>query len=548
MICDYGWGKDVSDAPFVPAHRPRSVPANPQLLQQRRVREPHVRELHDDTEPHVHDLSRDQKNAMAEVIWKTENVELTTVGIDIGSSTSHLMFARVHLQRKTQALSSQFVVVNRQILWRSPILLTPFLTDNTIDADRLRVFIGECHQAAGLKPGDIDSGAVILTGEAIKRNNARAIAQLFAAESGKFVCASAGHHMESVLAANGSGAVAISRQTHRTVLNVDIGGGTTKLALIKNGETIATCAFAVGGRLMAQAEDGRWTRIDEAAHQTAKARGITLHLNKPIPAAHIDSVVTALTEVLVSCIAQKPAAGLAKDLLLTSDIATDLRPDFLSFSGGVSEYIFNRESTDFGDLAIPLAAKIGEAVRDGRIGIPMLDPGQGIRATVIGASQFSVQLSGKTIHISPGMALPVYNVPVLSPAFKPNDDFSVTTVTAAVGASLARADLPGDQALALAIRWHGDPYHARLHRLAQGIAAALRKGRREQAPLILMVDGDIGRLLGHILDHELRVTNNIVSIDGIQLREFDYVDIGEIMQPANVVPVVIKSLLFSAGS
>ncbi len=159
--------------------------------------------VHDDDELHFHDLNEQDKNALANFIWKTDNVELTTVGIDIGSSTSHLMFARVHLQRKTQALSSGFVVVDRKILWKSPILLTPFLPDNTIDAARLKAFIEDAYRAAGLSRADVDSGAVILTGEAIKRTNAEAIAQLFAEESGKFVCASAGHHLECALAAHG---------------------------------------------------------------------------------------------------------------------------------------------------------------------------------------------------------------------------------------------------------------------------------------------------------------------------------------------------------
>ncbi len=211
---------------------------------------------HDEGEPHFHEISEDEKGALAEFIWKAENVELTTVGIDIGSSTSHLMFARVHLQRKTQMLSSQFVVISRKILWKSPILLTPFLPDNTIDAARLRTFIDDAYRAAGLTREDIDSGAVILTGEAIKRKNAQVIAELFAADSGKFVCASAGHHLECILAAHGSGAVALSRRTHKTILNIDIGGGTTKFALIENGAIRGTCAVAVGGRLLAQAPDG----------------------------------------------------------------------------------------------------------------------------------------------------------------------------------------------------------------------------------------------------------------------------------------------------
>src|SRR3990172_1266776 len=131
--------------------------------------------VHDADEPHFHEWSEDAKSALAEAIWKTENIELTTVGIDIGSSTSHLMFARVHLQRKAQLLSSQFVVVRRDILWRSPILLTPFLADYTIDAERLRAFIDEAYRSAGLAPPPIDSGAGILAREAVKRRKAPAI-------------------------------------------------------------------------------------------------------------------------------------------------------------------------------------------------------------------------------------------------------------------------------------------------------------------------------------------------------------------------------------
>src|SRR4029077_9550525 len=139
---------------------------------------------------HLH-VSSDEVN---EAAWTADNVELTTVGIDIGSSTSHLMFSRVHLQRLGPALWSRFVVVDRRIVWQSPILLTPYLPDYTIDVDELEGFIGGCYGYAGVDPADVDSGAVILTGEAIKRRNARAIAELFSEEAGRFVCAPAGHH------------------------------------------------------------------------------------------------------------------------------------------------------------------------------------------------------------------------------------------------------------------------------------------------------------------------------------------------------------------
>lgn len=495
--------------------------------------------LHDMDEPHFHELSEEDKKAIAEVIWNSENIVLTTVGIDVGSSTSHLMFARVHLQRKTQMLSSQFVVVNREILWRSPILLTPFLPDFTIDAERLGAFIDESYRSAGLAPKDIDSGAVILTGEAIKRRNAHAIARLFASDAGKFVCASAGHHMECVLAAHGSGATAISRRTHRTILNVDIGGGTTKFALIRNGDIVSTCAVAVGGRLIAMGPDGTITRLEDSAMRAAQSIGIELQLGERISASELERIVEALAEIVVAMIAQEAPGDLAKQLMLTEPLAHEA-PHLLTFTGGVSEYIFERETSNFGDIAKPLADRI-VAKLSGRSAAKTINPGQGIRATVIGASQFTVQVSGKTIHMSPGVSLPVRNVPVLFPRIGLDRDFDAAGIAAAVRASLDTLD-GQDQPVALGIRWHGDPYYARLRELAEGIATAC--GAETRLPLILMVDGDVGKLLGHILEHELRLGRGIVSIDGLHLRELDYVDIGEVMQPTGVVPVIIKSLLF----
>ena len=498
--------------------------------------------LHDDDSPHFHELSEQDRSAIAQFIWNAENIELTTVGIDIGSSTSHLMFARVHLQRKTQLLSSQFVVVSREILWRSPILLTPFLPDYTIDAQRLSRFIEESYHGAGLAPKDIDSGAVILTGEAIKRRNAQAIAQIFASDAGKFVCASAGHHMECVLAAHGSGATAISRRTHRTVLNVDIGGGTTKFALIRNGEILSTCAVAVGGRLIALAPDGTLARVEEPARQVARSLGIELLLGQRITAAERDRLVGALAEIVIAMIAREAPSPLARELLLTDSLAGGDKPHLVTFTGGVSEYIFGRETATFGDIAKPLAERIVHAFSSGRVEVKMLNPGQGIRATVIGASQFTVQVSGKTIHMSDGVSLPVRNVPVVFPSLGLDRDFDAATVAAAIGAALQNIDASDDQPIALGIRWHGDPYYARMRELAEGIAQTL--GSKTELPLILMVDGDIGKLLGHILEHELGVERGIISIDGIHLRELDYVDIGEIMPQTGVVPVIIKSLLF----
>ena len=232
--------------------------------------------MHETDFLHEHAMTDNERAELARAIWRQENVEFKTVGIDIGSSTSHLLFAKVALQRQSQGLSSRFVVIGREIVWRSPILLTPFLPDGTIDAHALGEFIGRCYRDAGITQSDIDSGAVILTGEAIKRKNARAIDELFAGEAGKFVCATAGHLLECRLAAHGSGAVALSKARDACILHADVGGGTTKLALIDRGTIVGLSAFAVGGRLAATDESGAWTRIDHSAELVGADLGLAL--------------------------------------------------------------------------------------------------------------------------------------------------------------------------------------------------------------------------------------------------------------------------------
>ena len=503
-------------------------------------------QAHDGDGEHVHELSPDARGRLVEQVWKLENVELTTVGIDIGSSTSHLMFAGVRLQRKTQALSSQFVVVERKVLWKSPILLTPFVADGTIDAAALGRFIADSYAAAGLVPDEVDTGAVILTGEAIQRANARAIADLFAADAGRFVCASAGHHLECSLAAHGSGAVSLSRETEHAILNVDIGGGTTKLAIVHRGRVLSTCAFAVGGRLLAFDAQGRVQRIDAAARAEARFANARLALGEVAAPEDVARVVDALASVAIGFIRGDAPGELARELLLTELPVSEVVPRHVLFSGGVSEYVHGREARDFGDIARALADRVRAACDDGRIGLGRLPAREGIRATVIGASQFTVQVSGKTIHLPETNVLPLHNVPVVAPDLVLGDVVDAGDVARVISSAMHHAAREDDAPVALAIRWQGDPFHARLRALAEGIALAVAPRTANAAPLVLVTDGDIARTLGHILVHEVRLARPVVAIDGVQLRDFDYVDVGEVIRPADVVPVVIKSLLFPA--
>ncbi|MFM1816704.1 MAG: hypothetical protein RLZ98_3399 [Pseudomonadota bacterium] len=501
--------------------------------------------MHDLSFDHEHP-SEEERKILAEIIWESDNVELRTVGVDVGSSTSHLMFARVHLQRLTEGLSSQFVVAAREILWKSPILLTPYRADYSIDAEALARFIDDGYQAAGLAREDIDSGAVILTGEALKRRKAREIAELFSAESGKFVCASAGHHLEALMAAHGSGAVGLSRSRHNNILNIDIGGGTTKLALMHGGNVLGTAAFAVGGRLIAWDERGQISRIEGPGRQIAEACGVAIELGQILDEVARRRLGSKMADLIVEIAGTGPRSPVAKSLMVTEDLPRSVVPDMITFSGGVAEYIFERETSLHCDLGEQLAGALVSALGDKRLAWPVFDPGQGIRATVIGASQFSVQVSGNTILVSDERVLPLRNVPVTHLGIDLAGDIDSARIAAKVRAGLVRLDAEdGSKPVAIAFKWTGEPFHSRLHALGAGLAEGLSTLLEQGQPLVIVMEGDVGRALGRLFAAELGVTNAVISIDGVQLQELDFIDIGEIIRPTNVVPLVIKSLLFS---
>jgi ethanolamine utilization protein EutA len=460
--------------------------------------------MHDLDFDHAH-MDEAQKEAISRAIWSSDNVELTTVGIDIGSSTSHLMFSRVHMQRLATSLSSRFVVVDRKVLWRSAILLTPYRPDYTIDAEALAAFVEGAYAEAGLERSTVDSGAVILTGEALKRHNARAIADLFSEDAGKFVCASAGHHLECAMAAHGSGAAALARQKGVCMLNVDIGGGTTKLALIDKGELVETMAIALGGRLLVTDEDGVVTRLEEPLVVVARDVGVDLALGARLSQEDRARIVARMVELLVETIAKRPSSLLAAKLIVTdpwSPRARGRRVQAVTFSGGVAEFLYGREPGEFGDIGADLARGLQEAIRQGAIAGQIWDPGQGIRATVIGAAQYSVQVSGSTVFISRPDKLPIRNVPVLPLRALLHDEIDKDAVRTAIEDGLAKIHAEVDGPVAVAFRWEGLPAYARLAQLAKGIVAGFARSLAIGRPLILLIDGYVAMTLGRFLNKE----------------------------------------------
>jgi ethanolamine utilization protein EutA len=473
-----------------------------------------------------------------------DEIILVSVGVDIGSSTSHLVFSRLVLER----LDNRYIVAERTLLHESDVLLTPYAVDQSIDAMALGNFITAQYAQAGITPDAIDSGALILTGVAVRRSNARAIADLFAEQAGKFVSVSAGDALETTLAAFGSGAAARSVREGLRVMNIDIGGGTTKIAICENGVLSDLTAVDIGARILAFDAQGKLTRIEEAGQRFAREAGIPLALGQPIAANDLQRMVGLMADCLFS-VARGGVPDAATAALLRLDpLRLSAKPDVLTFSGGVSEYIYGREPQNFGDLGPLLAAAV--LARANAWGPKLEAPEQGIRATVIGASQYTVQVSGSTIYVEPPSLLPLRNVPVIAPQLDLHAEvLDRAAIASAIRQALRRLDLhAGEQAVALCYRWQGSATFARLdafcHAVAEGMASILAQGH----PLILVGEADCGGLIGIHCHEEARMRCPVISVDGINLNELDFIDIGAMLETSGAVPVVIKSLVFPTSA
>ena len=421
----------------------------------------------DDDHDHILGISTD---APYEEIEGLEKLTISSVGIDIGSSTSHLVFSRLVLRREGSAFSSRFRVAEREVLYRSPIMLTPYQSGTLIDMEMIKRFVNQAYDEAGFTPETIDTGAVVITGEALKKENAQPIAELFARESGKFICASAGPNHEALLAAYGCGAVALSETKRATVLNLDVGGGTTKLSLIRDGAVVSTAAIEVGARLIALSEDNVVVRLEQPAKTMMDELGHPVAVAQPVTEEQKEALARRMAELLFEVIRSGTMSAMAGKLLLTDPLSDYRGPeevDFVVCSGGVSEYIDQRDTRSYGDLGPQFARNIREHLTATFNQEVLQEATEGIRATVIGAGEYTIQASGSTSHLSGIESLPAFGLKVDRPVLDGEDSVERT-----LRAALSKFDLTDiEEGLALALAVEEPPNYRSLRRLAEGISA-----------------------------------------------------------------------------
>lgn len=462
--------------------------------------------------------------------------ELRSVGIDIGTTTTQVIFSRLVLvNRASLSQVPHYEFASREVTYVSPVTFTPIDFEGHLREEELLAFILGQYRAAGLAPEDIESGAIIITGETSKARNARPAVLKLAERLGDFVVASAGPHLESVIAGRGAGAAELSSATAGRVLNIDIGGGTANYALFEAGRVVASACLNVGGHLVEVEANG------QIKHLHAPARAICEELfghvdeGRGLSIEQLRRVAQRMARLLFEVI-DGDLSPLARQLLMTEPLPPLMPLYAVTLSGGVGQCYYQdhgEAALRYGDIGPLLATALREDA--GFAGLPMREPSQTVRATVIGAGAHSLSLSGSTIWLR-DLQLPLRNVPVVH-------GMAGRTAVDAWLARLQQMDLrAGEDLYALALPADLPVAYQALQRCVEQLAEFQRRYPNPY-PLLVVASQDLGKALGMLLQPHL-AGRALAVIDEVATSDGDYIDIGSPIFDGEILPVTVKSLAF----
>ena len=472
---------------------------------------------------------------------------LLSVGIDIGTSTTQLVISRLTLENRAGPFSVPRIAIGeKEVLYRSAIHFTPLLSETEIDAEGVRDIVAEEYRKSGFRQADISTGAVIITGETARKENARQVLAALSDFAGDFVVATAGPDLESILAARGAGIDEYSKEHHKKILHFDIGGGTSNLALYDSGTPVATGCLDVGGRLV-KIERERVTYVSPALERLGAAvPGVPIpRVGDRAEESSLRPAVSALTGALEQAAGLAAADGLLP-ALMTRD--TSWTPpegvDGVSFSGGVADCIWSppEDAFAYGDMGVLLGRAIAASPAFQRAGI--VRGAETIRATVVGAGSHSTQVSGSTIFYR-NVEFPLKNLPVLR--LTEDEERSGDALASALRDKAGWfADQGGMTQIALSLRGEPNPAYGRIRDLARGIQSGMEPLLERGMFPVIAVERDMAKVLGQTLWPMLGAEGALLCLDGVSAGSGDYLDIGAPVAGGAVLPVVVKTLAFQS--
>lgn len=482
-----------------------------------------------------------------------DKTAILSVGIDVGTSTTQVVFSKLQMDNAGGYFSvPRVAIVDKEVVYKSEVYMTPLKTDVLIDTDALRDIVAAEFRKAGYRPEDTDSGAVIITGESARKENSDAVLKSLSDFAGDFVVSAAGPDMESLIAGKGSGAWQYSMDHHCRVANLDIGGGTTNVVLFEDGETLARGCLDIGGRLICMNPQGIITKVSPAAAVMAQAAGVSVSVGDRCDELKLTAVTRQMAAALNAYlgVGTDTSAGGKADTILrqiktpgSSDFPRPEKVQAVFFSGGVADLIYY-ESADtwaYGDIGVLL----GRAIRESRLftDFQKMEPGETIRATVVGAGTYTTTISGSTITYSDDI-FPLKNIPVI----KLDEELQEACFAGETEPVIRRIQWVlgqnDEEHFILAMPGKRNPGYMEMKRAAASIRQIMDRVQSPGEPILLVIESDIAKAMGQMIRQQPDLKRQVVAIDSIHVEDGEYVDMGKPMMNGMVIPVVVKTLIF----
>ena len=474
--------------------------------------------------------------------------ELLSVGIDIGTSTTQVIFSRIVIEDMSSGFSvPRIEIIDKQVIYRSDISYTPLLSPTEINMADVRDIVAAEYRKSGVDKSKIKTGAVIITGETARKHNASEVLHYLSEFAGDFVVAAAGPDLESIIAARGAGADIYSKEHSLTAANYDIGGGTSNIAVFTRGNPTLTGCLDIGGRLIKVDTNSRKiTYISEKISGLCRENGIRLEVGDPADSKVLEQVAQHMCEILEMSLGLRQKSAYYPKILTDpgKDLELPINLDALCFSGGVADYIYQEHMQDelfrYGDIGIIL----GRTIRSSQLlsKISRFTPSETIRATVVGAGSHITEVSGSTIEYDPAL-LPLKNIPVIK--LTPDEEKTPASISQAIRKKLEWFRLENDlQPVAVAFQGPKSPAFHQVGELAEGLLEGMEPLLKKGFPLITVSENDLAKVLGQTIRVSIPGKNNFICIDSLNVPEGTYIDIGLPAAGGAVLPVIIKTLLF----
>ena len=477
-----------------------------------------------------------------------DKTAILSVGIDVGTSTTQVVFSKLQMDNAGGYFSvPRVAIVDKEVVYKSEVYMTPLKTDVLIDTDALRDIVAAEFRKAGYRPEDTDSGAVIITGESARKENSDAVLKSLSDFAGDFVVSAAGPDMESLIAGKGSGAWQYSMDHHCRVANLDIGGGTTNVVLFEDGETLARGCLDIGGRLICMNPQGIITKVSPAAAVMAQAAGVSVSVGDRCDELKLTAVTRQMAAALNAYlgVGTKDIDAILRQIKTpgSSDFPVPEKVQAVFFSGGVADLIYH-ESADtwaYGDIGVLL----GRAIRESRLftDFQKMEPGETIRATVVGAGTYTTTISGSTITYSDDI-FPLKNIPVIKldeelqeACFAGETEPVIRRIQWVLGQNDAERFI-------LAMPGKRNPGYMEMKRAAASIRQIMDRVQPPGEPILLVIESDIAKAMGQMIRQQPDLKRQVVAIDSIHVEDGEYVDMGKPMMNGMVIPVVVKTLIF----